>query len=196
MAFRVLPFLLYSTIAFAQLDSNSVTVTASRTLNLQPDEVSFAVAVSAGPDVELPDVLATLQGVGITAANFTGTFSSFVYVTDPPAPAPFPLVAPLRWNFSLNVPISKIKDTMAALNAAQKSLVQTKSRLILSFSVQNAHVSQQLQAQACAQADLIADARAKAQKLADAAGMNLGVLLGMSSTESCSLAAKFALSRY
>src|SRR5437879_1708715 len=60
------------TLAFAQLDSNSVTVTASRNVNLQPDQTVFSVRVDSGLNTSLDDILIALQGSGIGIGNFSG----------------------------------------------------------------------------------------------------------------------------
>ena len=67
--------LLFSPLAFGQLDSNSITVTASRNASLQPDQAVFAVSVQSGISASLDDVLAALQGSGITAANLSSVSS-------------------------------------------------------------------------------------------------------------------------
>ena len=72
----ILGFLLSASLAFGQLDSNSITVTASQSVNLQPDQVLFAVYVSTPLTASLDDVLAAVKGAGITSANFSGVYSS------------------------------------------------------------------------------------------------------------------------
>jgi len=211
---------------FAQLDSNSATVTATRSMTQQPDQVLFAVFVQSGLNTSLDDVVAALQGSGITAANFSGvstapvTFASLTPTPQPPTVTPM-----LQWTFALPSPLAKIKDTIATLTALQKSIAQQNNGLILSFNVQGTQVSaQSQQSHACPTSDLLSDARAQAQKLADAAGVSLGAVLAMSSATSvpsnvfpvvpvisglsftssasavfpsvCSMTVKFALLRY
>lgn len=183
--------------AFAQLDSNSVTVTASRNTTAQADQATLSVSVTSGFNNGLTDILNALAGTGITMANFTGLNS----YSNPPQ---------LTWSFTLYVPIAKLSDTTTSLANLQQSIVQKKNGLALAFSVQGTQVSQ---APGCSQADLLADARVSAQKLADAAGLTVGVILAMSSTVSsttgpaalsafitsttaCTLTVKFALGRF
>src|SRR5579863_4641627 len=64
--------MLSGSLAFGQLDSNSITVSASRSTSLQPDLAVFAVTVQSGLSTSLADVIAALQGSGITQANFAG----------------------------------------------------------------------------------------------------------------------------
>ena len=64
--------IVFASLAFGQLDSNSVTVTASRGVSVQADQAVFGVFVDSGLNTSLDDVLAALQGSGITVANFSG----------------------------------------------------------------------------------------------------------------------------
>jgi len=183
-------FLLILTVsgAFAQLDSNSVTVTATRSTTPQPDQVLFGVTVQSGLSTNLDDVVAALHGSGITAANFAGVSMApnLVFTGGPQLP-PTVMAPPLQWLFALPAPLAKIKDTIATLTALQKSIAQQNSGLTLSFSVQGTQISAQLQqSQACPISDLLADAQAQAQKLAGAAGLSLGAVLAMASGTSAS----------
>ncbi len=163
---------------FAQLDSNSVTVTASRGVSLQPDQVVFSVRVDSDLNTGLDDVLAALQGSGITLANFNGVGTTqlvFTGGTVQPRQA-------LEWAFTLPAPLSKIKETAASLATLQQNIARQHGGLSLSFSVQGTTVSPQLlQSQPCSLPDLLADARAQAQKLAGAAGFTADTILAMSS---------------
>jgi hypothetical protein len=177
------PFLLVvsASLAFAQLDSNSITVNASRSAALQPDQALFVVSVQSDLNTSLNDVLAALQGSGITSANFAGVSSNSGFtISSGPSQT-------LQWAFALPVPLAKTKDTVAALTALQQNIAQNNKSLKLSFSIQGTQVSQQLQqSQTCSIPDLLADARTQAQKLADAGGVTLGAILAMSSPASSS----------
>jgi hypothetical protein len=146
----------------------------------------------------LGDVLAVLQGSGITLANFsnvtTSPLLSFI------APAPNLLTPPqpsIEWGFRLTVPLGSTKDTVAALTQLQQSIAQSKNGLTLSFQIQGTQVSPQTpQSQPCVAADLIADARAQAQKTAGSTGLTVLSILSMSGTTSgCSVTVKFAVGR-
>jgi len=161
-------------LAFAQSDTNSITVSVSRSATVQPDQVVFGVTVQSGLNTVLDDVLAAVQPAGITASNFIGV-SSNNFVTVPPTPA-------LTWTFSLTAPFSKQKDTVTSLTGLQQMIAQGKAGLTLSFGVAGTQVSAQaLQSQVCSLADLVSDAKAQAQKIADAAGVTVGSILALSS---------------
>jgi hypothetical protein len=189
-------FFISVSLAFAQLDSNSVTVTASREASAQPDQVLIVVSVATGLNNSLNDVVAVLQGSGMNASNLVDV--RFVEASNgygPEQPAHPPL---LEWNFNLPTPISRLKETTAMLSAVQQALVQKKSDFLLSFRVERLQVSPQAQQLlACNLADVVSDARMKAQKLANAAGRSLGVLLAISSFDyygtGCSATVKFAM---
>jgi len=203
---------------FGQLDSNSVTVTATRNLNTQPDQALLEITVTSPLDATLDNVVALLQGVGITAANFNaaGLFQ-------PNFPPDQQATQMLEWGFGTGVPVAKLKDTLSQLTSLQQTIAKKNNGFTLSFAVQGLQVSPQLQqSQVCKPADLIADARAQAQKLADASGLMVGAILGLSAATStnvgsilpagyfpgqinfgvstfpapCSATVKFALSRF
>jgi uncharacterized protein YggE len=153
-------------VAVAQLTPNSVTVTASRSTTPQPDVARFSVSITSGVDATREDALAAASGAGLTAANFTGV--SYFSSRDP---------LPVTWSFSTTAPLANLKSTIGLLTAVQNSLAKDK-KFALSFLVSGSEVSPQ--AQGCAIADLVADARTQAAKLASAAGMSLGGVQAMS----------------
>lgn len=180
----VLLLVSFCPLAFGQLDSNSITVSVSRNASLQPDQAIFGVTVQSGLGTGLDDVIAALQGSGITAANFSGVSTqeqlsgTFGSVTQPPQ-------LTLLWVFTLPVPLTKTKDTVASLTTLQQSIAKANAGLTLSFSIAGTQVSQQLaQSQTCSLPGLIADATAQAQSLAAAGGLYLGAITAMSSATS------------
>ncbi len=155
-------------LAFSQLDSDTMTIQASRSVNLAPDQVVFSVSVS-GPNISLDQALAALSNSGITAANFVGVTGGTNRQS------------PLQWMFSLAAPLAKIKATVASLAALQQSIAQNNSGITLSFQVQGSQVSSDLiQSLACAAKDLVADAQTQAQNVAAAAGLYVGPIVAIS----------------
>jgi uncharacterized protein YggE len=156
-------------LAFCQLDSDTVTVQASRSVNLTPDQVVLSISVSAPPSTSLDQILAALSNSGITAANFVGMTAG----TDSQSP--------LQWSFTLTASLAKIKTTIASLTALQQSIAQNNSGMMLSFQVQGTQVSSDLiQAQACVAKDLVADAQTQAQNVVAAAGLYIGPIVAIS----------------
>src|SRR6266849_5462325 len=88
--------------AFAQLDSDTLTVSVSQSFNFQPDTVLFTADVSTNLNASLHEVVARLKNAGITSASFYRVTSG----EDPPA---------LHWLFTISVPISELQVTIARL---------------------------------------------------------------------------------
>jgi hypothetical protein len=183
-----------------------VTVTATRTTNLQPDQVVFEVDVT-GPITSARDqALAALEGTGITAANSTGVRTAQTYSGAQNQPQ-----TQLVWSFTLAADLASMKDSAGMLSAAQQRVAARNNGFSISFYVQGTQVSPHLaQTQQCVISDLIADARGQAQKLAAAAGVSLGSILSMSSatsttaagfgsvisTPACTLTVRFSLGAF
>jgi uncharacterized protein YggE len=181
-------------LAFGQVDSNSITVTSSRSpASSTPDQALFAVRVSSALNTGLDDVIAALQGSGITAANLQNLneYSTSTGMTQ---------TQMLDWWFTFPAPFAKNKDTITTLVALQAKIAQNNSGMTMSFSIQGTQSS--VQPTACSLADLLTDARTQAQKLADGAGVVVGIILAMSSPTgtgplvACTLTVKFGLLRY
>ncbi len=148
-------------LAFAQLDSDTLAVSVSQSHIFQPDTVLFTVDVSTGVNASLDEVVARFKNAGITSAIFYGLSS----VEDPPA---------LDWLFTVSVPISELQATIARL-----------AGLNVTFYLQGSRVSQQLlDAQQCSLPNLMALARAQAKKMADAVELAVGDVLALSDENS------------
>ena len=160
--------LLMAAPVFGQLDPHTITISATRSTYLQPDDAVFSLSVSAGAATSLDQVVAALSSLGISSSNLTGVNNTF----SPPN---------LQWNFNLAVPLSSLTATIGSLTKLQQTITQNNSGLTLSFSVNGTQISQQLQqTQSCSNSELIADATAQAQKLAAAAGLTLGPIAKLS----------------
>jgi hypothetical protein len=182
----VLAALVLASVVLGQPDSNSITVTATRTIYAQPDQVLFAVFVSSNADATLDSVVAALAGTGITAGNLSSVSGSGRALQD--GVPGVNLGSPLQWTFTLPAPLSKLKDTITSLTTLQQTIAQKNPGLSMTFSVQGTQASPQR----CSTSDLIADARAQAQKLANAAGVSVGPIIGVSDAGSSSLTAAAA----
>jgi uncharacterized protein YggE len=190
--YLILLALFSAALACAQMHPNSITVTASRSSSVQPDQVVFAVSVTSPLTTGQNDVIAALQGSGIGLANFTGVYTSQQYVGQQ-------YVTALQWNFTLTVPLANMKATVDMFTGLQMSFSKGSAGLSLSFSVQGLQASAQAQqAQPCSLAGLISDARAQATQIANAAGATVGSILALTNSVSdgsvtCSATVKFAL---
>lgn len=168
-------FLVFGRAAFGQLDSDSITISASRSIDSQPDQVVFNVTVQSGPSASFDDTLNAVQGLGITAADLVGVN---LPVTLIPNPA---FQAMTGWVFSLTAPLDRIQATIVSITALQQTIAQKNNGLSLSFAVRGTQVSSALQQQdQCPTADLVSDAQQQARKLADAAGLTVGPIVALS----------------
>ena len=166
-----LPFLvLMAAPVFGQLDPHTLTISATRTIILQPDQVLYSLSVSSSAASTLDQIVAALSGLGITSSNLTGVINNS---TSPS----------FQWNFTLLAPLSNLTATIGSLTKLQQTITQNNSGLTLTFYVDGTQVSQQLQqSQSCSNPDLIADATAQAQKVSAAAGLTLGPIRSLSNT--------------
>jgi hypothetical protein len=166
-------FLAGASLLFGQLDSDTVTIQASRSIYLTPDQVVLSVSVTTGAGFTLDQVVAALSTLTITTAHL----SSVAGGTD--------TQSPVYWRFTLSAPLAKMKATIASLTALQQSLAQNNSGVTLMFQVQGSQVSSDLiQSQACSMKDLVADAQAQAQTVASAGGVAMGPIVALSDLSS------------
>jgi hypothetical protein len=179
--------ILLSVAAFGQNDANTVTVVATRSLDLPIEQVSYSVQVKSPIDATLSQVLQEVQSVGITANDLSG-----VSTTAPALQIPIPGIVLLSdtpqliWSFSLTSRFSKLQQTLAQLRAVSTPNPDKKSNFTISFCIANASATQASidEVANAALPDLITDARARAKRLADAAGLTVGVILNLSDERS------------
>jgi hypothetical protein len=162
---KIVLILLASAPLFAQLESHTLAISATRTITPQPDQVVFGLTVSSPASASLDQIVAALSGLGITDANLTGIGN----------------LVPFQWGFNLVAPLSKLSTTIGAIVKLEETIGQNNSGLALTYTVEGTQVSGQLlQSQSCSNTDLMADATAQAEKLVAAAGLTLGPILRVS----------------
>lgn len=155
---------------------NSITVSASRPIPVQPDEVSLQLNVTSDMNSGLDDITAALQQAGISGATFTGVNTIVIYAARPASPQ-----SQMQWSFTVTAPLAKLKDTFTALLSAQQALAKATPAFGLAFYGGGTFVSPQLQqSTTCPEADLLKDAQTEAQKVAAAAGVSAGSVLSLS----------------
>ncbi len=137
-------------LAFGQLESDTMTVSVSQAVDLQPDQVVFGISVTTPVSTGLDEVTASLKNAAIK-------FSSVTLSRDQ---------ATLTWFFTLAVPFSKLAATAAQLTTQK-----------VEFTVRS---SQEQQVPQCSVPTLMAAARAQASNLADAAALVVGDVLTLS----------------
>src|SRR5258708_1460422 len=142
-------------LAFAQLDSNTLTVSVSQSFVLQPDQALLSISLLTPASTSLDELVASLKGSGITAANLSNVSLLREHT--------------LVWQFTLAVPFSKIPSTAAQLDAQK-----------IPFYVQGSQVSiESRQAQQCPISNLMVAAKLQAKQVADVAELVVGDVLAL-----------------
>jgi hypothetical protein len=179
---------LVSETAFAQLDSNTITIAASRNLYVPPDQVIFSLSVTTPITMGLDQVVAALASLGVTAADLQGASTPFGEgVVLPGGSLPGPTVT---WTFTLAVPFAGLSSTLNSLATFQTN----NSALQLNFSIVATQVSPQaLAANRCPLDAEFSDALAQARKVAATAGLTVGAVLALSNDQSVSQSTGLAL---
>src|SRR5947209_12937003 len=99
------------------LDTGSITVTATRVMDIPPDQFIFSVYLMSTSQTDVNSVLAAVRGLGISADELVGV-TGFAD-------------SGLQWSFNLPVPISQIAPTVAALTTLQETMKRSKSGFAL-----------------------------------------------------------------
>jgi uncharacterized protein DUF541 len=159
--------------AFAQTDG--ITVTVSRTIDLNPDQITLSLAVLTDPAVTLDQVLQATQALGLDAS----TFSTINFL---PSYGPPPPRSNLSYVFNLTIAFSKLSETNDKLVAVRRSLADASPAMdvqlnSLVVSPTDAALDRARQG---ALPQLLADAKQRGDQLARAASVNLGGVLGLS----------------
>jgi len=170
-----------ATAAFGQLDTKTITITASSTPSAQTSNANVQVDVSLPEASTLQDAVNVVQGAGFTADNFTNVSSSYyLYLLPTATTAPT-----VDWTLSRTVSATEVPSVVAALEAATKK----QPSGTLSYSVSNAAAPPP----DCPYTGLVGAAQSQARKVADAAGVKLGGIVSIEQGTQTQAAAAFAV---
>ncbi|HXA49931.1 MAG TPA: SIMPL domain-containing protein, partial [Candidatus Acidoferrum sp.] len=150
--------------ALAQTDTNTITITASRNVSVAPDQAVYQVSVTTDSSAGLSDAAALVADAGIKAADLSYTSSYGTTVI---------------WEFERVVPFSSMKDTNLTLAKLAKQVGSQPGVPSISYSVASVRTSQAAQSQACQFSALVSDARREAERVAAAAGVHVGAIVGL-----------------
>jgi len=172
----VILMLLGAGAAIGQLNDDTVTVLAGSTIFGLPDKAPVTVCVAAELGKGFDEVLSAVSAAGVTERDFT-----YAQPANGSTSWGCPWVSPgsvsyVYWNFSVWAPLSKLKETLAALAGLPRS---PKPGLVVNYAIGNPMVSSTVLAE-CAVPTLMAQARRHAENLAAAAGRQLGSIRAMS----------------
>jgi hypothetical protein len=158
--------LAFSSWACAQLDDNTITVTASRNVIAAPALMSITTSVGAPFDARLDDVMAIVQPAGITLGDL-----SSVYAYSPDRGS--------TWTFRRNVADKEQAAALAALEQIRQQLTRNRvQEYWLSYSLDSMPGAAE-----CPLPALVSDARAQAKRVADVTGVKVGPVFALTHGE-------------
>lgn len=163
--------LLLSGAALAQYN-DGVSVSVSRTVTLAADEAAFTVLASTGLDGTAEQVLQVLQTAGLQNLSISGTGLGQTY-SYPEASGVLTL-----YQISFTVPAANLKDAAKKLEVLRITPPELLKSLQYTASV-NASAAAIESGRQSILPKLLAEARQKAQFLADSAGVKLGGVKGV-----------------
>lgn len=157
---------------FAQTDA--IAVTATRNIDLSPDQITFSLAVVTDPTVSLDQVLEATQPIGLDSSKLSTI--NLVPSYGPGSPRPT-----LNYVFTLNVAFGKFSEMNDKLATVRRALAdKTPSMDLQVYGVAISPSDASLdQARQSLMPQLIADARRRGDLLAKAAGVTLGGVIGV-----------------
>ncbi len=161
--------ILLGTSLAAQSSIDGITTSVSRTIALPPENAVFAVSVSTSAGATVADAVAALGDTGITAANLvSASTTSSVQFTD----GTNVTHTGIAYVFQITVPYANLKDMVGKLDKANKLGIPT---VAYGFSLTASDAAVQ-DARRKAIPDLYAEARRRAENLADATTLSLGTI--------------------
>ena len=159
------------TAALALAQTDGITVSVSRTMELPVEDANFLISVQAESGVSLEKVVGALNGLNITGKDLVGINSQQLGPSSNPPR--------FLYLFLFTAPFAKLKDTQEALAAAKISLLAANMDL-QNVSIQFAPSESAREAvRQTLMPELLADARKRAKQIADAAGANIGRILSI-----------------
>jgi Protein of unknown function (DUF541) len=170
--FRLLLLLTLCGPAFAQTDA--ITVTASRTIDLSPDQIVFTLAVITEPTVTLNQVLEATQSIGLDASKLSTINVQQSYGPGSPRPT-------LSYVFFLSTTLAKFSETNDKVTSLRRALAdQAPPMDAQMYGITVAPSDGSLdQARQALMPQLVSDARRRGDLLARAAGVTLGAITGV-----------------
>ncbi len=153
---------------------DGINVSVSRTVNVAPDQAEFAAVAAVSLDTTQQQVVAALQDLGVSNPVVTATAVGMNSYSYPP-----PDASQLLFQVAFTAAPSALKDLSKKLDAFRAKLPDG----FVSFQYAAALTASQAALDAARQSllpQLLADARARAQTLAGAAGIRLGPVTGVS----------------
>ena len=172
--FALLPFCLP-----AQDAGNRIQVTATRTVQLKADEAIMNVNVLAPPAATLEGVLQAVAPIGIKETDLTSVNQTFGLPVAIPA---VPASNRMSYAFTFRIAYGELNSALQKIDQARRTLTSGDSGMDLAGQgLLGLTASEKTRQDARTQltAEAMAQARARAEELAKAAGLTLGRLAGV-----------------
>ena len=173
---RYIPVFTLAALSFAQPSPEGITVTVSRQLPIAPTEAQFLINIAADGSTTIEQVIAIVRPLGLSAQDLTS-------VTTFPYGGPFPYTGPpdpskVNYIFRLAVPTSRVKETVDRINRLRRELDagMDLQQQMIGIGPAAADIEQ---ARKSILSALLAEARKRAEELADAGGVKLGAVQGV-----------------
>jgi uncharacterized protein YggE len=159
--------------AGAQTTSDGVNVSVSRSVNIPADQAEFVAVVAVGLDTTQQQVAQAFRDLGATNPVVVNTALGVLSYSYPPQTD-----TQFFYQISFTTPPEAVKDLARKLDVLRAALPEGFASLqyAAAFSASPAAVES---ARKAALPSLISDARAKAQGLAEIAGVKLGSVAGV-----------------
>jgi hypothetical protein len=174
MTIRYLPAALVLLCASAFAESDAISVTVSRNVDLPPDSVYISMAIATESDTSLEQVLEASQALGLTATNLM-SLNLQQY-------GPGPAQTRLAYAFDLTVPFSQFKQINERIASVRRTMAAATPPMelqVYAMAVSPGETARE-QARQRLLPSLFEDARVRADQLAKGAGVTLGGVVGVS----------------
>jgi uncharacterized protein YggE len=165
--------LLLASAALAQAN-NGVVTSVSRTVAVTPDEGDFTVVVTTALNTTQQQIIGVFQEAGVQNLNVVGQAAGTNTSTYPPSND-----SQLYYQITFTVAPPALPEYARKLDALRAKLPGTITGLQYAATLNASQAAVETAHQAVLP-QLMADARAKAQLLATAAGLKLGAIQGVS----------------
>lgn len=161
-----------------QTAPDRIEVSVSRTVTLKIEEAGLVVAIAAPTSATLESVVKAAESVGIKETDLQAVNPYF----GPPLPSGGPTGNRVMYNFVLRVPSAQLSATLQKLDQLRRTLLAGESGMeLVGQNVTGFGASERAREAARTQllSDALGEARARAETLAKAAGLQLGAIVGV-----------------
>ncbi len=161
-----------------QANPDRIEISVSRSVTLKIEEAGLAVTIAAPTSATLDSVVKATETVGVKETDLQGVNPYF----GTPAPGGGPSDNRVVYNFIIRVPSAQLSATLQKLDQLRRTLLAGESGMeLVGQNVIGFGASDRSREAARTQllSDALGEARARAETLAKAAGLQLGAIIGV-----------------